>query len=155
VYALHLEQRLDHDSLAAAVRALFHAPRDDVRLYASVEDIERERDGIVACVVRDCGGEFPLAVELFPGAGMDCLPISDLVIARFMAARCASRCLIADGSLDPYLWTLVEEDGSTRTVSVQPEALERAELVIEEGFPQPADFPRRGPSLVSDDDHDA
>jgi hypothetical protein len=151
VYVLHLEQRIDDAALVAALRSLFHAAPDRVRIHASVEEIEREREGILACVVRGCGGDFPVVLELFPGAGMECVPISDLVIARFLAERCGTRSVVTDGSLDPYRWTLVEADGGVHPVNLQPAALARDEMVIEDEEIPAGLEPARGPTLVPND----
>jgi hypothetical protein len=150
-HVLRLAAVLGEPVTRPALRSLVHAAPDRVRIHAAVEEIEREREGILACVVRSTGGDFPVVLELFPGAGMECVPISDLVIARFLAERCGARSVVTDGSLDPYRWTLVEADGRVRPVNLQPAALARDEMVIEDEDVPAALEPARGPTLMPND----
>jgi hypothetical protein len=131
-----IDVEVEQDEVRSALCALLSLPAETVAVVESYEDLAAHApEATVACLVaRLFKGDFPTLLSLFAEIKAD---IPRIVTAARLCRLLRCRCLVDDGSNNPYTFLLVDAAGSCRWVSVDVDRWDRHEYVIDRMEPLP------------------
>jgi hypothetical protein len=131
---------LDREAGTAEVRSAFCSllslRPEQVAVLESFEEVSKlEGDAKILClVVRLTGGDFPTLLSVNADLLAD-VPRIQTAVRLCQLLRC--RCLVDDGSVNPFAFLLVDGTGESRRVGVDPGRGDRDEYVIQRAEPRP------------------
>jgi len=131
-----LDGEIEPEQVRSALCSLLSLPAGEVAVVENYEDLAAHApEAKVACLVsRLSGGDFPTLLSVFEGVTADMPRIA--TAARFCRLlRC--RCLVDDGSNNPYTFLLVDPAERCRRVGVDVGRWDRDEYVIDRMEPLP------------------
>jgi hypothetical protein len=125
-----IDVEVEQDEVRSALCALLSLSAEAVAIVASYEDLAAQApEPTAACLVaRLSAGDFPTLLSLFEGITAH-MPRITTAARLCQLLRC--RCLVDDGSNNPYTFVLVDAAGKCRHVSVDVDRWDRHEYVID------------------------
>jgi hypothetical protein len=129
-----LDRKARKDQVHAALCTLLALPPAKVGVVRSYEElVARHEPVLVLCrVIRLGGGEFPTLLSATGGVLID-LPRIGTATRLCRLLRC--RCLLDDGSVNPYTFLQVDASGACLPVAVDADRWGRNEYVVARSGP--------------------
>lgn len=135
-YSIFLEKPIDFKILADLFVNFFSIPKDKFmilkgsivdKLYENENFFDNINDSINICETFILDGDFKFKVEL--GLEAENLP-SEINFAMDLSKITLMRCLIGSNEINPYHWILIEPNGISKEVFVDPNSLDRDNQII-------------------------
>ena len=129
------ERRLINEELISALSSLLSLPPERIVTYNDWQELPENPDQTkVYCRFwHPQGGEFHTVIDL-PDSLLHSLPRNTTASKFAMLLGCSL--LIDDGSINPYTFLLYDEEGDVHPVSIDVDASDRNEFVIDRGREQ-------------------
>jgi hypothetical protein len=129
-----LDREVGKEAARLALCSLFSLRPEETAIVESSEELAtRTRDALCLCLlVRLAGGDFPtlLRVDANLPSGLPRIPT-----AARLCRLLGCRCLVSDGSVNPFTFLLVDAGGECRRVAVDVDRMDRDEYVIAATMP--------------------
>jgi hypothetical protein len=128
-----LDRQVSKDVIHSGLCRLFSLRPEQVTVLEGGErEGDRDNAELVLCEVYRLGGDFPTLLSLWEGLSA---PLPPIPTAARLCQLLGCRCLVDDGTVDPFTFLLVEQGGQARPVGVDTERCDRDEYVIDPDWP--------------------
>jgi hypothetical protein len=131
MYELQIDRPISSDQIHKAISYAFNISNDLI-VYVEDWDAAESLEGEVYFTLDIRKGDFPsyLCIYFHGEATRQDFP-PELEVAKAITMRLSCKCLISDGSVNPYTWLLVDEACEVCSVSVDADVFgNRGEFYI-------------------------
>jgi hypothetical protein len=128
-----LDREVGKDEVLSGLCSLFGLePGQAIAVEADEEPGEQGTPELVFCCVHRLGGDFPILLSLSEGLSA---ALPRIAVASSLCRLLGCRCLVDDGSVNPYTFLLVDQGGQARQVAVDVVRWDSNEYVIDRDWP--------------------